>query len=411
MKVGFVTHWYDPEVGSASLSGTISRALSRRGDDVRVVTGFPIYPAGRVYPGYRLRPYQREVIRGIDVRRSLIYPSHDRNAMRRMVNYGSFAVTGSIAAAAALRDRDANLVFCSPATASAPAIVTRFTAGVPFVLHIQDLWPDSVLASGFLPRGADTVLRRSLNAGLNVAYRTAHHVAVTSPGMAEELMARGVPEKKLSVVANWADEHAFRPASPSQRLAKSLGIEARHVVMYAGNMGELQGLEVLVDAAALLRDRTEIQFALVGDGVARSRLQDRVRALGLDNVVFVDPQPFDRMSEVLALGSIQVVSLIDDPLFAMTLPSKLQAAMCAGHPVLGILSGDGADLIQRAGAGRTVPPGDPGAIAVTLSQLLGDSSALSSMGANARSFYLRHLSESVGASALLDLLERAAGAQ
>ncbi|WP_029210281.1 glycosyltransferase family 4 protein [Arsenicicoccus bolidensis] len=411
MKLGFITHWYDPEVGSASLSGTISRALGRRGDDVRVVTGFPIYPAGRLYPGYRMRPYQRETLRGVDVRRSVIYPSHDRSALRRMANYASFAATGSLTAAATLWDRDANLVFCSPATASLPAMVSRASAKVPYVLHVQDLWPDSVLSSGFLPRRAGALARGSINAGLRAVYGAAHHIAVTSPGMADELTLRGVPTGKLSVVPNWADEQAFRPVGRNPALASSLGIVAPHVIMYAGNMGEVQGLDVLIEAAALLRGRVDIQFAFVGDGVSRPKLREQVRELDLDNVTFIDPQPFDRMADILALGSVQVVTLIDDPLFAMTLPSKLQATMCSGHPVLGILAGDGADLVRRAGAGRTARPGDPGSIAAALAEMLDDAPALASMGANGRAFYSEHLSEAAGASALLDLLERAAGAR
>jgi len=411
MKFGFVTHWYDPEVSSASLSGTISRALQRQGDDIRVVTGFPIYPAGRVYPGYRLRPYQREQVRGVDVRRGCIYPSHDRSAIRRMSNYASFAASGSAVAIATLRDRDANLVFCSPATAAAPAMAARAAHGTPYVLHVQDLWPDSVLASGFLPRRVGRSARRFLDGALSRVYEGAHHVAVTSPSMAQTLASRGVAEHKLSVVPNWADEGAFYHAPRDEALGAKLGLTADQIVMYAGNIGQVQGLDTLVQVAARFRHQPGVQFALVGGGVARARLEELSASLGLTNIVFVEPQPFDRMAAVLALGTVQVVSLVGDPLFAMTLPSKLQATLCAGHPVLGILEGDGAELIRRAGAGLTAHPGDVEGATAALRRLLDNRAGLASIGARGRGYYLEHLSEARGADALLNLLREAAGAK
>lgn len=409
MKIGFVTHWYDPEVGSASLSGTISRALARRGDDVRVLTGLPNYPSGRLYPGYSMRPYQRETVRGIDVRRSAIYPNHDRSAVKRMANHLSFAAAGTPVGLATLADRDAVLVFSSPATAAVPAMALRAARGIPYVLHVQDLWPDSVLASGFIGNPVvEGLVRRGIDRFCEQAYQGAHAVAVTSPGMVDLLESRGVPRRKLHVVSNWSDEDAFHPEARDEALAASLGLTAPRIVMYAGNVGEVQGLDILVDAADRLRDLPDVQVALVGDGVARQHLRQEVERRRLDNVVFIDPQPFSAMAKILALGTIQVVSLIDEPLFRMTLPSKLQATLAAGRPVAAALAGDGARLVTDAGAGRTVAPGDGARLAEALRDMLGDEDELRRMGERGRRYYEQHLSEERSASRLLDLLHEAA---
>lgn len=409
-RVGMVSHWYDPERGSAALPGVIARSLVARGHTVDVLTGFPNYPSGTLYPGYRVRPYRRESSGGVTIHRAPLYPSHDARPMHRAANFLSFAAAGALVAPAALRAADAALVFCSPATAAIPALSLRLLRRVPYVLHIQDLWPDSVVSSGFVASSRVGRLERVLQAYCDVIYRHAHTIAVTSPGMAEAVAARGVPESRLAFVPNWADEASFLPAAKDHELAGELGLDAPFVVMYAGNFGEYQALDVLVEAATLLRSHTDIRFALVGSGVEETRLRRMVAERDLANVTFVGPQPFGRMGAILALGDVQVVSLQDRPLFRTTLPSKLQGVLAAGRPVVGALVGDAAAVVRASSAGLVVRPGSATELAdAVLNLRTRGGEALGRLGAAGRAYYEAEFSEAVAGGRLSELLDRAAG--
>ncbi|MHB1173345.1 MAG: glycosyltransferase family 4 protein, partial [Lacisediminihabitans sp.] len=276
-------------------------------------------------------------------------------------------------------------------------------------VHIQDLWPQTVLSSGFVEGRTTGGLKRTLNLFCDTVYRHAHTVAVTSPGMTELIERRGVDPSKIEFVPNWADESAFRPVPRDAAMASRLGITAPFTVMYAGNFGEYQALDVVVEAAALLRDQPHVGFALVGGGVDEERLRRMVVELGMTNVVFVGQQPFDKMASILALGHVQLVSLQDVPLFRTTLPSKLQATLAAARPVLGALTGDAADLVRASNAGVVVTPGNPSEMASAILRMSRMPAAeLDALGARGRHHSLAHYSEQIAGDRLSALLDRAA---
>lgn len=402
-----LSHWFDPEGGAAAGPGTIARALHARGHQVDVLTGYPIYPAGKIFDGYRLRPYMTEQIRGTTVHRVPIYPSHDDSASRRMANYLSFAASSTLAAPTLLRGSDVVFVYSSPATVATAAIPLKALRGIPYVLQIQDLWPDTVTSSGFVGGSTSSKMEKALHLYCNSVYKNAAHIAVISPGMVDLLMDRGVPEKKISVVPNWAEESSFRPVPRDPNLAAKLGINRSFTLMYAGNHGEMQNLDVLVRAAEILRGRSDIAIALVGDGVRKDSLKRQVTELGLDNITFIDPQPFEKMSQILALADAQLVSLKDVPLYRVTMPSKVQANMAAGQPIIAAVAGDAAEVVKRANCGFIVQPGEPDPLASAIVRMADISdSARVSMRERARSYYESHFSEKTAGDALERLLTR-----
>jgi colanic acid biosynthesis glycosyl transferase WcaI len=223
MRIGMISQWYDPEEGSPAVAGAIARSLLALGHEIHVLTGFPNYPTGRLYPGYRMRLYQYENRSGVHVHRVPLLPSHDRSALRRACSYLSFAASASTQLSL-LHRMEAWLVYSTPATVALPAMLARATFGRPYVMLIQDLWPDTVTESGFLREGR--VLRattRGLHTFCTASYHRASQVAVTSPGMADILIDRGVPAARLSVVPNWVDETVFRPVDRDKALAHRLG--------------------------------------------------------------------------------------------------------------------------------------------------------------------------------------------
>ena len=403
-----ISQWYDPEQGAAIMPGTIARALRERGNDVQVVTGFPNYPAGQLYPGYRVRPYQREELHGVTVHRGPLYVSHDANPKRRATNYLSYAASASAIAVTRLGKIDVTLVHSGPATVAIPAMALRALRRIPYVVHVQDLWPQSVTASGFLAEGQHRRVEASLHRFCDIVYRHAESIAVTSPGMAELIRARGVEQRKISVIPDWADEDHFRPVRPSSDILSEMGPFRPFTVMYAGAMGEVQALEVLIEAAAMLRDHRDIGFLLVGGGVAEPSLRARASDARLDNVRFIGHQPVERMAEVLALGDIQVISLKDLPIFRTTLPSKIQATLAAGRPIIGALAGDAAALIHDSGSGLTTTPGSANElVAAILKTAAMPAEERRAWGDCGRAYYIDHLSRKTGAQALNDLLQSA----
>ena len=409
MRIAMISQWYDPEKGSAIMSGTIARALRDQGHDVQVVTGFPNYPEGQLYPGYRVRPYRREEMQGVTVHRAPLYVSHDADPKRRATNYLSYAASASAIAVTRIGKVDATLVHSTPATAAIPAMALRALRRTPYGVHIQDLWPQTVTASGFLADGQHRRAEDFLHRYCDAVYRHAASIAVTSPGMTDLIRSRGIESRKISVIPNWADERYFRPAAPSTDIVNELGPFRPFTVMYAGAMGEVQALEVLIDAAVMLRDRRDIGFLLVGGGVSEVSLRAQVSDAGLDNVRFIGHQPVERMAEVLALGDIQIISLKDLPIFRTTLPSKIQATLAAGRPIIGAVAGDAAVLIRDSGAGLTATPGSAGQLAeAILKAATMPADERRDWGGRGREYYIDHLSQESGAQALSDLLNSAA---
>jgi colanic acid biosynthesis glycosyl transferase WcaI len=403
IRLGVLSQWYEPE--PAAVAGSISRSLVALGYETHVLTGFPNYPDGKFYPGYKIKPYQYEHVAGVHVHRVALVPSHDRSPARRAVNYLSYAASAATRLRI-LRSVDVWLVNSTPATVALPAMVAQAVLGRPYVLLIQDLWPESVVESGFVARGrALSAMERGIHTFCDASYRRAAAVAVTGPGMADILRRRGVPDSKLIFVPNWVDETVFRPVPRDDALARGLGLDG-FVVMYAGNLGELQGLETAIEAARLLRDITDLRLVFVGSGVAEPRL--RAAAEGAGNVTFLGRQPGDRMPQLLALGDVQLISLMNVPLLHSTLPSKLQSTLASGRPVIGSVPGDAARIIEQSGAGLAVPPGDPNALADAVRRLYALSpEAREAMGQAGRRYYLDRMSAGVGSVTLAGLLERA----
>lgn len=410
LRVLLMTQWYDPESGSAAQASVTARALARRDVHLEVLTGFPNYPSGKLVDGYRVRPYQREVRDGITVHRAPLWPSHDGRAARRAANYLSWSAGASGVALAKVRRADVVLVHLTPATAALPAMALNAVRGVPYVVHVQDLWPQAVLTSGFLDDQRMQMVERPLNAMCDAIYSRSAAIAATSPGMVPLIAARGISLEKIAVATNWADESVFRPSAPDRELAGQLGITRPFTLMYAGNMGQYQSLDTVLHAAERLRHRHDIGFALVGGGIEEQGLRDRARGMNLDSVVFVPSVPFKKMTSVLALGDVHLVSLLDLPLSRATLPSKLQATMACGKPILGAVTGDPAEVIQRARAGEVVQPGDSAALATAV-EAMADAprGQLVEIGRRAREYYLNEFSEDVSVTRLLGLLRVAAG--
>jgi glycosyltransferase involved in cell wall biosynthesis len=246
------------------------------------------------------------------------------------------------------------------------------------------MWPETLAATGMFnnQRLLDWIGRMA-----GWVYRKAQAILVISPGFRQNLLDKGVPADKIHVVSNWVDPSAYYQAEPDPQLAQELGLAGRFNVMFAGNMGEAQGLETVIEAARLLQQEASLdqdasadrsmteketgrpQVVLVGDGVALPRLQALVEEQGLSNVRFLGRYPAQDMPRLYALADALLVHLKDDPLFRITIPHKTLAYLGSGKPILAAVAGDVANLVESIGAGVTCPPQNPPALAAAIGRL------------------------------------------
>lgn len=396
----YLSQLFDPEPTFKG-SDFVDR-ISANGFEVEVVTGFPNYPGGQIYPGYRIRAFQKQQIGSAKITRLAMYPSHDRSALRRMATYLSFMCSAFIYLTFFMRRVDLVYVYYPALTAGLAAVAVKLFRRMPVILDVQDMWPDSLGSSGLLSHPVALWLAHK---ACNLLYRCCDHIIVLSPGFKALLIARGVSPDKITVIFNWAQE-----SSPQQHHNLPTGFHQNDGfrVLFAGNIGEAQQLDTVLDAARTLQVRHPgCGFYVMGDGVQRERLMARARAEQLANVHFLPRVPLPQVQAYLAAADALLVHLADDPLFRITVPSKTQAYLFAGRPILMGVDGDAADLIRRADAGYVFRSGDAGDLAQCVCDLISDGpQKRHTMGLNGHTFYQAFLSRDRGIRQTVQILQR-----
>jgi len=397
MRVVILTQYYPPE--PIPKPHELARGLAERGHEVIVITGFPNYPSGRFYPNTSLRPWKWEAVDGIRVLRLPLYPDHSRSVGRRVINYGSFGLSAALLGTLLIGRADVMFAEHPPLTIGLAAWIIGGIRRVPFLYGVNDLWPESVEATGMVRNRRLLNWMRYLE---RFVYRRAAAIAVISPGFKANLVGKGVPPEKVHAIPHWADESLYRPVPPDPVLARDLGMAGRFNIVFAGQLGLAQGLDVVLEAAEELSDLVDVQFVLVGDGSDADRLRRSAGQRRLKNVRFLERQPAERMPHIYAVSDVLLVHLRDDPLFRTTIPSKTVAYMACGRPVLMAVEGDAAGLIRTTGAGVTCRSGDAKDLAETVRRLRAmPRTALDAMAQAGRSAFLAQFSRAV----LLDRYE------
>ena len=384
MRILYLTQWFEPEPNIIKGLKFV-RALQAAGHEVTVVTGFPNYPTGRIYPGYRLRPLARETLDGVRVVRLALYPSHDSSSLRRSLNYLSFFFSALAYCLFRRQHFDLAYVYHPPVTVGLAAALAGAVRRLPFVLDVQDLWPDTLAATGM--RGASQ-LRGLVGALCALVHHRAAAIVVQSEGMNRTLIARGASAAKVVTIRNWADAEPWLKPEPEPLS------QGRFVVVYGGNLGRAQGLSAVLEAAARLQDlRSDILIRFYGDGVEAPTLKAQARTLGLGNVEFHPHIGKSAIDRVFARADALLMHLAADPLFAITIPSKTQAYLAMGRPIVAGVAGEAASLLRDSGAALVVPPGDAEGLAAAI-QTLADTPAKERrrMGLDGRDYYARNLS-------------------
>lgn len=399
MKILLLTQWFDPEPTFKGL--LFAQALREQGHDVEVLTGFPNYPGGKVYKGYSLSLYQKEIMDGIVIHRVPLYPSHDSSALKRILNYVSFAVSSSILGLIKTRNIDVIYSYHPPLTTSLSAALLAFFKRVPFVVDIQDLWPDTLAATGMVN---NKKVLKVVEHVCNCVYRRAAKVVVLSPGFKKKLISRGVPANKVEIIYNWCNEPAL---NNFEECPIKLPSNGNMNLVFAGNLGFAQGLPSIVHAAEILKKKSiNVNIVFVGDGVAKSEAENTVKELDLGNVFFLPRVPMNQVGSLLAASDMLLVHLNDEELFRITIPSRTQANLAMGKPIIMGVNGDAADLIEEARAGIRCVPNSSESLAEAIELMVSKSvEERESMGSNGRAFYYENISLEKGVSRFIEVFE------
>jgi putative colanic acid biosynthesis glycosyltransferase WcaI len=403
VRVLVISQQFSPEMGALpNRLYPLTRHLAEHGHEVFVATGMPNYPKGDVFPDYRGRHFMRERRDGATVLRTRYYTTA-RNVSTRaqLLSYLSFlpAVLHSGWRAGRV---DAVFVTSPPIFPAVPAILLAKLRGAKLVVDLRDLWPDEVVAVGAAREGSAPI--RVLRAIERWMYRSADVVTCTTRAFADTVAERGVGEEKRRLLPNGADVELFRPLPRENEIAAEYPFGDRLVVMYSGLLGIKHGLETVIEAAALLRDREDVVFFLRGEGPRREALKAQVRELGLTNVLFGGERPIEEVPYLLARADVCVTNLLPDRYLDKIVSVKVFEYLACAKPVVGGLRGEGAKVLEESGGGIAVEPGDPQAMADAVRELLDAPERRAEMGEAGRRYVVEHRSRAVIAARLEELL-------
>ena len=366
MKVLILSQYYKPE--PIPKPSDLGEGLSRKGHSVSVVTGLPNYPAGVLYPGYKLGLVQQETIDGVKVVRTFELPYHGNNSIGRMLSYLTFMITAPLGSFFVPRC-DVMYVWHPPLTVGVAAWIIARLHGIPFIYDVQDIWPESVVLSGMV---RNKLIIRMLSMIERFIYRRADHILVVTRGGRENLLDKGVNPEKVSVMPHWIDETKSAPldGETRQRIRQTYGWTNKFVILFAGNIGMVQGLAAVVRAAALLPPGSGLLISLIGDGADRQRLRELAKSLDVDDrIQFVDRHPAEEMPALMEASDALLVHLKNDPMAHWVIPTKIFAYLSAAKPILMAMEGEAADLVRESGAGLVIPPSDAAALAKAICSL------------------------------------------
>jgi len=347
---------------------------------------------------------RREILDGVPIDRVPLYPSHSRSVIGRIVNYISFAASLTVYGLFTRTRPDVLYAYHPPLTVGFAAAFVAAVRRISFVYDIQDMWPDSLAASGMFSYRTSLAI---IGAICRCVYARADRIIVQSPGFKKLLIERGVPAAKIEVIYNWANELEAGVPKACDLSAFELG--ERFNIVYAGTIGPSQSLDTVLHAAKLIEDTDpNIQFILVGDGIEVERLRALATTIGVRSVRIRPRMPQSEIGNLLAAADVLLVHLRDEELFRITIPSKTQFYLAMGKPILMSVRGDAADLVERAQAGIVVKPQDQQALANAARKLAHlPAQELAAMGARGRKFYESQLSAAAGVKRTLAALDAA----
>lgn len=403
LRIAVVSQYFYPEVFRVN---DLVEELVERGHEVHVLTGQSNYPSGVFARGYGgLRPRRKQLL-GANVVRVPLTARGSGSGVRLLINYLTFAVSATLLGPFLMRGRF-DVVFTnqlSPVTVAAPGLAIACQKRATSVIWVQDLWPQTVFAMGVIK---GSFLKRLTTKFTSFLYRGMDIVLVQSPAFRKPIEEQGVLPAQIEYVPNWAED-LYRPVSVPADAPERETMPDGFNVLFAGNLGEAQGLETLVKAIDLLRDFPDINWIILGDGRRLAWLREAVASAGVEHrVLLLGRKPVEAMPTWFALADVLLATLKSDPVFDSTIPSKLQSYLACGRPIVASMDGEGARVIEESGAGKTAAAGDAKALASAIRELFETTvEDRLNMSDHALTYYQDHFSRSEVISTIENVMTR-----
>ena len=400
MKITIICPHFAPDTApTGEVITQIVREFHKMGHQIHVITSLPWYRNHTVEAEWTARLISSEKTPWGKITR--IHPFASKNRTNLLARGIAFCMFSCLASLVGLFSRRSHVVLAMspPLTLALAGWLTAKRHKAPLVLNIQDVHPDAAIETGTL---TDERLIGLLKRIETMSYAKANAVTVLSDDLRNRLATRTDSESKLRVIPNFVDTERIQPGNRDNAYRQELGLTDEIIVMYAGNVGFSQPLEIVLEAARHMADRDDIVFVINGNGARRALFEQE--AEDLPNVTFMDYQPHERLNEVLAAGDIHLIPL-QKGLSSVSVPSKLYSILAAGRPILASVDlGSEIDLvISRSGAGRTAAAGDTAEFIATLSALVDDRHGREAAGLEARRFAEEWLSTAAVAESYYDL--------
>lgn len=402
MRLLVVTQYFWPENFRVN---DLVREMVNRGHSVTVLTGHPNYPDGQIFADFKSAPAQFDRYMGAEIVRVPLVPRGKR-AFTLLLNYLSFMILGTVLGAWKLRGKKFDRIFVfepSPITVGVPAIFLRWLKQAPLAFWVLDLWPESLKAVGVVKSG---ILLNAVGYLVSFIYQRCDAILVQSRSFVKNVTRYCRDVEKIHYFPSWAED-GFEGASGGSA-AELEQFSSSFKLVFAGNIGEAQDFPAILEAATILKDHTEVQWILIGDGRTRVWVSDQVAQRGLSKSVHLLGRfGLERMPAFFAGADALLVTLKRSEVFAMTIPGKVQSYLAAGRPILGMLDGEGAAVIMEAQAGFVCQSGDARKLAQQVLRMATASAPQrNEMGDAGRRYYLRHFERTALMNELEQLLSR-----
>jgi glycosyltransferase involved in cell wall biosynthesis len=368
--------------------------LAAKGMQVSVLTGKPNYPEGKIFPGYRAFGVGRDHFGGCEIVRLPIVPRGTRSELRLTANFLSFVLSGCLLAPFALRERrvDAILVYApSPLLQALPAILIAWLKRAPLVVWVQDLWPESLSATGYVRNRALLWIARAI---VRFIYRHTDLILIPSRAFHDPIARIANSAVKIQYFPNSA-ENIFAVKNDDRDDSELVAaIRRKFSVVFAGNIGSAQAVGTIIRAAEMLSNQPDIHFYLVGSGSETAWVEAELKRRRMHNVTMPGRLEVTAMPAVLSAASVLLVSLKDEPIFGYTIPGKLQSYLAVGRPIIASMNGEGARIVHEAKAGFACPAENAPALADAILALFAmTSDQLSKMGENGRQYFFSNFNQ------------------
>jgi glycosyltransferase involved in cell wall biosynthesis len=366
MKVLIWTQYFWPENFHIN---AVARSLHEQGMEVTILTGKPNYPEGKIFEGYKATGIQQEKYSGFEVIRIPLRQRGKNSGKGMALNYLSFIASGYLFAPYVLRGRKFDVVFVyglSPLLQALPAVYLAWLKRAPLVLWVQDLWPESLVATGFIK---NKWILGSVELAVRYIYLYSDSILIQCEGFRASVERLTSKKDSISYFPNSAEATPIELSTTSQGVLIANSVAQWFSVVFAGNIGIAQFCETIIEAANLLQNIKNIKFYLIGNGSMADAIIKNIEEAGLDNVVMTGQVPTEDMASIYASASVLLLTLRDEPTLSATIPSKLQSYFAAGKPVIASSNGESANVVNKANAGLTCQAGDASALAEAVIKL------------------------------------------